>query len=530
METLDTEAQRKPVGDELPKSAEELEALTEAQKLALATKNEFYACQGKFTTSNERTIPYTIIKEFRNDNENEDDTEHELVERGHLGLNEESVLVSSLVTGSGKSGEAFRIWTIAPAKQPGYVQINYSFPIARAYDGVAKREARATYMVIVPEVLGENIQRQFEQNPDFAEDYLAAMDEDIAAMDRPAVYGIISRDLRDEEKQPELRELHEKSQEYKIPYDVRKTQAYQDFAHEHGLDPETTYTKQELLDQGFGMANRIGNGERAIVNEADGQDTSRDFFLTTEQLRAHIRESLPEGVTLEDLPHIEEDMAQFMQEVRAAVGANKLLTDSYIIMNQLLPFMDELSAEHPEWDVEQRMQKMWEENPDVVDDLPEQAANQSREHWQVPRDVRGIPIENLAGRSEGNNTLPCPCMECSVAFPAENGIKIFDEDGSITGRPNTQVRMNSISRHLAGHGVCNNGNEAVKDPDQRYMTLKEYLPLYERRDAGQPAIAIDELEKELFTTALHLMCEKLGLEDLPEERVKQAIREYLYLE
>lgn len=154
MEQLINE-QQKPVEEGLPKSAEELEALTEAQKLALATKSEFYACQGKFTTSSEKTTPYTIVREFRNDSVNETDTEKELCDRGHMGLNEESVLVSSLVTGSGKSAEAFRIWTIAPAKQPGYVQINYSFPIDRAYDGVAKREARATYTVIVPEVLGE---------------------------------------------------------------------------------------------------------------------------------------------------------------------------------------------------------------------------------------------------------------------------------------------------------------------------------------------------------------------------------------
>lgn len=347
-------------------------------------------------------------------------------------------------------------------------------------------------------------------------------------MDRPAPYAVIARDLRDKDNQPELKELHEKSQDYKIPYDVRKGQAYHDFADKHGLDPEATYTKQELLDKGFGMANRIGNGERAIVNTVDEQDTSQDFFLTTEQLEAHIWESLPEGVSIEDLPHIEEDMARFMQEARAAVGANKLLTQSYAIMNQVLPFLQDLGSEHPEWDLEQRMDKMWQEDPGVVDDVPEQAAERTKEHWQVPDEVRGIRVENLAGRSEGRNTLPCPCMECSIAFPGENGIKIFDEDGSITGQANTQVRMNSISRHHAGHCICNNGT--VRDPDQRYMTLKEYLPLYERRGPDQPALAIDELEKELFTTAFYLMCEKLGLSDVPEERVKQAIRDYLYLE
>lgn len=303
----------------------------------------------------------------------------------------------------------------------------------------------------------------------------------------------------------------------------------------HGLDIEKKYTKEELTTLGYAMYNRVGDGQVPIVKQIEGQDVREDALLTKEQLEQHIRESLPEGIDLAELPAIEADMKVFMNEVGILVQVHEYLDPKGRgrgwMRNYIWSFLDDIGREFPDWVVTQRASnaKISTEMNNIV----EKAMKAVADRYSVPDNVRGIPRSMIDERKEGAGVFgnPCPCMQCRAVFPREDGIKIYD-DGRVTGTPG-QVRMNSIVRHLAGHGVNNNENQTV-DRDHRYMTIREYMKIYESRDPEDekilrlnPKKIAMEVTMEAFRNTRHA----LGLDDGPltDEILEEKVREYFFV-
>lgn len=276
---------------------------------------------------------------------------------------------------------------------------------------------------------------------------------------------------------------------FRFVHDPQK--ATVNFFEEHGLEFGRGYTKAELRQMGWAFYNRVGDGQVPIIKQIDGENTRMDALLTPEQLERHKKESLPEGITEQDLPAIEDDMNKFMRRVQSLTYITENLTPESrggaIMQNYINRFISETEDAHPELvpKIEEKLKEADFYRSDIPDEIVAGAMKTVKDKHEVPDNVRGIPVNQLARRGEGRGVFghPCPCMDCEHEFPATDGIKIFDEDGLITGMKG-QIRMNVITSHLAGHGINNNENQTV-DRDHRYMTLREYLPIYEKRQLDE---------------------------------------------
>lgn len=313
------------------------------------------------------------------------------------------------------------------------------------------------------------------------------------------------------------------------------------FFETHALDITHRYTKPEMIKLGWVFYNRVGSGQVPIIKQIDGENTRMDALLTKEQLERHKKESLPEGLKEEDLPLIESDMNEFMHRVQLLTYASESLGPRNRgvsrMRNYLGAFIRDVKGISPEL-AEKVERKLRETNfygsktPLVIVDTAIQSVS---EKHKIPDNVRGIPVGNLDRRGEGSGVFgyPCPCMDCEYIFPRTDGIKIFDTDGSITGTKG-QIRMNVITNHLAGHGINNNENQTV-DRDHRYMTLREYLPIYEKRYLDEKSrvpsfVEIKQIQKEILLKVLTEVRNKLDLEsEISDRELDRTASKYLFI-
>lgn len=325
-----------------------------------------------------------------------------------------------------------------------------------------------------------------------------------------------------------------------VPYPIiRSNFSTQEFFARHNLDIKKPYTKKELAELGYAMYNRVGDGQVAIIKEIGGQDTRDDALITKEQLRRHIEESLPQGIEIAELPSIVADMEKFMNEVQILTAVSDLVDPEGRLggtwmQNYAMQFLDQLDSDYPDWDVMTKAQQAemldWEKRGEII----REATSIVKSNYQIPDNVRGIPLTMLDRRGEGRGVFgnPCPCMECEHIFPATDGIKIYD-DGSVTGVPG-QVRMNVVTSHLSSHGINNNQNQTV-DRDHRYMTLESYQRIYAKRamdDEGPNILRLNykKIEQEVLTQVLIGIRKRIGLEEqLTDMELEKRVKEMLFI-
>lgn len=320
-----------------------------------------------------------------------------------------------------------------------------------------------------------------------------------------------------------------KPQEQPYPLILINNPKTREFMEERGLDPQKNYTKSDLMEHGFYFYNMVGDGQVSIVKKIENEETGKIPFLTKDQLEQHIKESLPEGLEASELREIENDMNQFIDEVhKLTLIRDRISPDATHTVNDIPRFLGKLEVLHPEWNIQEKARDIelydWDLRSEIVGD----SAKKVQQKYNIPDNVRGIPLSALDRRGEGNNVdnHPCPHMECDHMFTSQDGIRIYD-DGSISGEPG-QIRMNQITTHLAGHGISNNENSTV-DKDHRYMTIKEYLTIYNRKkndDSQIQELDPKKVNEDLLQIVLSEVSSRLGIkEQLKDEELDEIIKQ-----
>ncbi len=286
--------------------------------------------------------------------------------------------------------------------------------------------------------------------------------------------------------------------------------------HEYQSPPIQEPSREQLREQGYGLINKIGDGAKPIVLDIEGTDVSTEKFLTTAQLEEHRKEVVPEGLSDAELELIAQDMENFIYEIQARSFIYELFDpESRVansIRNLLVQIRNELGKLYPELQIaENRKAFGLDADTDAEDVAAAMAYIKGTQH--VDETVLGIPISDFTRRGEGLSSegAPCPCLGCSHIFTVNAGIVITDASGRLTGEPG-KVRINSIVAHLASHGISNKGNGS--DPTQRYMTIKEYLPLYEQRKQTSfdfKQFDYKGIEQAIATKAAERMLERMHI-------------------
>lgn len=302
-----------------------------------------------------------------------------------------------------------------------------------------------------------------------------------------------------------------------------------------GLDVLNPIPEKEIRKRSIAMFNVLGNASRSIIQEVGDQDFSRKLFLTEDDLEKARSIINPEGLNEEQLAELSDDMLQFMQECFSTLSLNSVVTPE---RTKVHPFSGQMVfIRRIEGFLEGRrgfLKRVFSKplkrlTKEEEIDLIRQERKKLKEKYQsqIPDNVRGIPVKNLDTRLEGKGMYGsrCPVVDCGHQFKWSFGIKIADHDGSLTGKPRW-VRMNEAVAHLVSHGVCSNGE--TKDWDQRYLTLTEYMPLFERKKTDEGAKEKPDsgkMQTEFSTMIAKKTMEVLGveIEDVELEKLVEEI-------
>ncbi|HTK03553.1 MAG TPA: hypothetical protein VL401_02170 [Alphaproteobacteria bacterium] len=288
-----------------------------------------------------------------------------------------------------------------------------------------------------------------------------------------------------------------------------RTQA---FLNSQNLDSTRSIPKQELISRGFVLQNQIGMGERTIVQIINGKDFSNTPFLTKDEFEEHKKEVLPENTTDQELIQIGNDMDKFVTLANTLTYVSDLLSPQ-VGIPKTINFLT--------WVSQKENFKIGENFIKDFEEAIKEAQNKIKEKHKIPDTLRGIPVSQIKTRKEGANVdnHDCPVLDCNHKFQGNSGIIIYDSEISLL-TPN-QRRINNVTAHLASHGISNNGE--VKDPHQRYFTIKEYMPLFEKRDID-PELNFDpsQLHQEVLTESLKLTMNKLKINLIQKFRINPS--------
>lgn len=302
-----------------------------------------------------------------------------------------------------------------------------------------------------------------------------------------------------------------------------------------GITLSDKLPKSSLRESGIAMINALGEGERMIIQRIGSEDLSSTLFLSDDEYGAARAEAVPVGIDQERLVEISRDMEAFIKECHLALATNAALypentqvgLSSWV--NLLKIVYSHLS------DLEKKKTPFWKRTR-VLNSIPieeerptiEKVVSEIRGDRNGISEVRGIPIGQIILRGEGRNVLGnvCPVIDCAGRFASNEGIVITDSSGEITGQPGTDVRINSVIAHLASHGINNNGNPM--DNSQRYITIREYLQIFDKRDKSAELLKLDpyNITLEIATKLTRIVAEKAKV-NLSEEEIKKMAEDYL---
>lgn len=304
-----------------------------------------------------------------------------------------------------------------------------------------------------------------------------------------------------------------------------------------GFDLAKPIPAQDLEKAGVVAVNVIGDAERGIVEGTDELDLRNKVFLTQQDLDQMRPLMVPEGVDNERLQEISQDMLQFVHYCQHVVSLNRLLHPEVNPNNtwgaQARNFIRQVKSA---WDKKQAkkfitgwfyhpaeslsMEEETEISKQVLEDI-------QGDYKDIPKEVRGIPVENIHFRAEGGNWVgrECPVLSCNHRFSEKMGLKIVD-DGSISGDRGVLLRINEATAHLVSHGISS--TRKSEQFDQRYITIREYLRLFEKRNKDKDSLPNpEEVRKQLFLNLARVSLEKVGVQpdnDTLEKLVEEVIQ------
>ena len=168
----------------------------------------------------------------------------------------------------------------------------------------------------------------------------------------------------------------------------------------------------------------------------------------------------------------------------------------------------------------------WDHRFAIVSDVQ----NQLKQEIVSSTSVRGLTFDQLERRSGSAKyeRQLCPVLGCDHVFPATDGVNVYD-NGSLSGEE-TGLRLNPIVSHLASHGICNTGRGETHD--QRYFSIQEYLPIYERRGMTPDGKLLTESEVVLAVASrsTRALLDWMEVKDISDEEIVEKVKKHFFID
>ena len=299
------------------------------------------------------------------------------------------------------------------------------------------------------------------------------------------------------------------------------------FISENNIKQDVTRT--ELINLGYSMQNQVALAERTIVRRINEVDTSELPLLTFDQLSKHISESLPEGMTVQELPAVEADMKNFILDAIALSKVYRILSEEKVHL--LVNFFNAMKSNNlfakgisGEFGEDKFLESFLY--------ISREAQLETKRQYKIPEKIRGIPIELIKERKEGGdvNGHGCPVLSCGHTFDGNYGVRIYETIEDLEARDPKDVRLNFVVAHLASHGISENGDHVKDFNSQNYASLKWYKKIYDlRNDKEENGPKIDEksreIEHSLYKNGLRLLLEKCDIA-VDQEIVEKIVEDW----
>ncbi len=266
-------------------------------------------------------------------------------------------------------------------------------------------------------------------------------------------------------------------------------------------------TRGELMDAGYVFLNRIGGGEKPLLNAVipmgvQSFDIGARVLLTQEELdaviahqRANPEEYGTEGVEAEEL---RQDMLSFLRE--AEVEWAQFKRKYQAAFSAAL----ELISEDPEYSADEQMVADYLEQAYMKD-----GASKANIGYLIQECVqglnlaviRGIPIGVMPTRRAALNGVGSPFLDSGFHFDVNHDVTLHPED------PTKTRRLNMAVIHLLSRGLNEMGASSNDSHDQHYISSGEYardvFPF--RPSAEKPATEITIPREALDIIAIRLL-------------------------
>lgn len=241
----------------------------------------------------------------------------------------------------------------------------------------------------------------------------------------------------------------------------------------NGISPERIardeLRRSELIEAGYVFMNRIGGGEKPIMNSivsAIGGDVlSEDFgvrfLLTAEELSRAVSERTVDNG--EDFDAIRRDMVNFFSEAEhASTGLQTRRIETFRLAQRLIL---ETFSHDDQKIVATFFQKIQNQKDGRV--ILDGVFQESIAGIDVVF-VRGIPIEMVLGRGSKIRDLPSPFLDSGFHFGSNPDVTLYPND------PSRTRRINMVTVHLLSRGLSETGGSRNGSHDQEYIGAQEY--------------------------------------------------------
>lgn len=295
------------------------------------------------------------------------------------------------------------------------------------------------------------------------------------------------------------------------------------FTQDTGISLSNNLNKTGLISRGWVFLNAIGGGEKAIIQQVGDQDYSNKLFLTKKELEFAKSHMTPKDLTDDDLVSISDDMMKFIEECQEITQLNQLCDtnsrEGKRHKNFIMILRQDLNLD-TQTPIPTRLH---------LDEITQATCETIKKKYLIPDNVRGISIKNIERRSEGQGVQgsPSPLLTDEYIFQGGDGIIIHQTTTNENVTKEVSLRLNPVVARLARFGICNTGEP--NDPTQRYFSISDYQPIYEKRGA-QSTTDIPNSKELLMEIRLNIaeqMIAEWGLQ-INREQLKEMGQRFLW--
>jgi len=272
-----------------------------------------------------------------------------------------------------------------------------------------------------------------------------------------------------------------------------------------GIDSSTLetgrVTRGALLDAGYVFLNRIGGGEKPLINAqvpmdveggTDIVDMSNKILLTQSELDAVIQYQQGQhgayATESSDIDLIRKDMLLFLQQ--AIVEQNSLRQNSSAVFRAA----QRRILDNPKYTDKDReaLRQFLEEQYQEYQKKGNSNLGYIMQECIAGIDlarVRGSPFEIFATRLSALKGVPSPFLDSGFHFDINYDVTLYPHD------PAQTRRLNMAVVHLLSRGLNEMGESANRSHDQRYITAGEYEKgVYQKSETTEP-VSDEDLDK-----------------------------------